>query len=110
MPGSFKTLATLHQGKGNMFELTVAALMHRIGETDMLDLTDVRHANVGDIVATLKKLGQQHVLVASRDAGTGDQRICGVFSATQIGRQLGVEVQTFKVARTFAETEAALAG
>ena len=111
MPGSsFKTLATLHQGKGNMFELTVADLMHRVGEIDMLDLTDVRHANVGDIVATLKKLGQQHVLVASRDADTGHQRVCGVFSATQIGRQLGVEVQTFEVARTFAEIEAALAG
>lgn len=105
-----RPMQLLHQGKGNMFELTVGDLMHSIGGIDMLDLTDVRHANVGDIVATLKKLGQQHVLVASRDAGTGQQRVCGVFSATQIGRQLGVEVQTFEVACTFAQIEAALAG
>lgn len=105
-----RPMQLLHQGKGNMFELTVADLMHTVSQIDMLDLADVRHANVGDIVATLKQLGQQHVLVATREAAGGQQRVCGVFSATQIGRQLGVEIQTFEVARTFAEIEAALAG
>lgn len=99
-----------HQGKGNLFELTVADLMHTVAETDMLDYNDVRHANVGDIVATLKGLGRQHVLVTAVDPADGRQRVRGVFSATQIGRQLGVEVQTFEIARTFAEIEAALAG
>lgn len=98
-----------HQGKGKLFELTVSDLMHPVGEIDMLDFSDVRHANVGDLVATLKRLGQQHVLVATSDAG-GEHRVRGVFSATQIGRQLGVEIQTFEIARTFAEIEAALAG
>ncbi len=99
-----------HQGKGNLFELTVADLMHAVAEIDMLDFNDVRHANVGDVVATLKSLGQQHVLVAAMDPGKTGQRVRGVFSATQIGRQLGIEIQTFEVARTFAQIEAALAG
>ena len=99
-----------HQGKGNLFELTVADLMHPLGDIDMLDFSDVHHASVGDMVATLKKLGQQHVLVAETDPATGRQLVRGVFSATQIGRQLGVVIQTFEVARTFAEIEAALAG
>lgn len=99
-----------HQGKGNLFELTVGDLMHPVDQTDMLDFNDVRHANVGDVVATLKSLGQQHVLVAAVDPADGRQRVRGVFSATQIGRQLGVEIQTFEIARTFAEIEAALAG
>ncbi len=99
-----------HQGKGNLFELTMADLMHGVGEIDMLDFNDVRHANVGDVVATLKALGQHHLLVAATDADTGQRMVRGVFSATQIGRQLGVEVQTFEVARTFAQIEAALAG
>ncbi len=33
----------------------------------------------------------------------------GIFSATQIGRQLGVSVQPFDVANTFAEIERTLA-
>ena len=99
-----------HQGKGNLFELTVADLMHPLGDVDMLDFADVRHASVGDMVTTLKKLGQQHVLVVETDARTQRQMMRGVFSATQIGRQLGIEIQTFEIARTFAEIEAALAG
>lgn len=97
------------QGKGSLFDLTVADLMHPLGEIDMLDHADVRHANVGDLVATLKRLGRQHVLVTT-DESDGSTRIRGLFSATQISRQLGVEVQTFEVARTFSQIEAALAG
>ena len=99
-----------HQGKGNLFELTAGDLMHAVAETDMLDFNDVGHANVGDIVATLKSLGRQHVLVTAVDPAGGRQHVRGVFSATQIGRQLGIEIQTFEIARTFAEIEAALAG
>lgn len=104
-----RPMQLLQRGKDNLFELTVADLMHAVGEVDILDFNDVRHANVGDLVATLKNLGQQHVLVAASEDG-GAHRVRGVFSATQIGRQLGVEIQTFEVARTFAEIEAALAG
>lgn len=103
-----RPMQLLHQGKGNLFELTVSDLMHPLGEIDMLEFNDVRHANVGDIVATLKRLGRQHVLVTTIDPVSGRQQVRGVFSATQIGRQLGVEVQPFEVARTFAEVEAAL--
>jgi hypothetical protein len=35
--------------------------------------------------------------------------IRGIFSASQVARQLGMEVQTFEVAQTFADIEAALA-
>ncbi len=104
-----RPLQLRHQGKGTVFDLTVADLMHPLSELQVLDLADVRHANVGDIVATLKRLGRQHVLVGTHAAGAA-VRICGLFSATQIGRQLGTEVQTFEVAQSFAQIEAALAG
>lgn len=99
-----------HQGKGSVFDLTVSDLMHPLSELQVLDLADVRHANVGDLVATLKRLGRQHVLVSTQDGPGGAARICGLFSTTQIGRQLGTEVQTFEVAQSFAQIEAALAG
>lgn len=89
-------------------DLTVADLMRRVEEIDVVDIQEVLHATVGDVVATLHRLGRQHLLVAARD-DEGPQRIRGVFSATQIGRSLGIPVQPFEVARTFGEIEAALA-
>jgi hypothetical protein len=37
------------------------------------------------------------------------KRVCGIFSLSQIARQLGVSVQTTEVAKSFAEIEAVLA-
>jgi hypothetical protein len=88
----------------------VSDLMIRTEDIDMLDMKDVLHAEVGHIVASLEAWGRQHALVAERDALTGLTRIRGIFSATQIGRQLGVAVQPFDVAVTFADIARALAG
>ncbi|KQP13274.1 CBS domain-containing protein [Pseudorhodoferax sp. Leaf267] len=99
-----------HQGKGNVFDLTVGDLMHPLTELGVLDLADVRHANVGDMVATLKRTGRHHLLVRTQDAAGQPPRIRGMFSATQIGRQLGTAVETFETPQTFAQIEAALAG
>jgi hypothetical protein len=55
---------------------------------------------------TMKRHGRQHALVAeTTDKGMA---VCGIFSATRIGRQLGIPVDTTGVAGTFAELESAL--
>jgi CBS-domain-containing membrane protein len=64
-------------------------------------------AKVGHIVATLRHSGRQHALVVEHD-GKGRQTVRGVFSATQIARQLGVTLTTSEIARTFSEIEAQL--
>lgn len=99
------------QDKGRLAEVTVGQLMHAVADIDMLALADVRHAQVGDIIATLKQLARQHLLVVTPEGAHGGMRLCGMFSATQIARQLGSqEVQPpFEIARTFAQIEAALA-
>ena len=74
---------------------------------DALDIRDVEASTVGHIVATLKAAGRQHTLVVDQDA-KGRQRVRGVFSATQIARQLGIAITTEAVARTFADIEASL--
>ncbi|WP_018861001.1 MULTISPECIES: CBS domain-containing protein [unclassified Thioalkalivibrio] len=89
-------------------DLRVRDLMAPLEDVDLLDMQRVMQADVGDIIATLKDWGRQHALVGQTDPATGETRIRGMFSATQIGRQLGVSVQTFDVARTFAEIQAAL--
>jgi hypothetical protein len=40
----------------------------------------------------------------------GKQSLVGVFSAAQIARQLGVQIHTHEMARTFAEIEALIVG
>jgi len=59
------------------------------------------------VVATLRRAGRQHTLVVEQNSN-GQQVVRGLFSATQIARQLGVAIQTDEVARTFYEIEAHL--
>jgi len=88
-------------------ELLVRDVMTPQGALEVLDLADVRAAKVGHIVATLKRSGRQHAVVVEHDH-RGRQTVRGLFSATQIARQLGVAIPTNEIARTFSEIEAQL--
>ena len=85
-------------------EIQVRDIMTPQERLEVLDLEQVRGAKVGHIVATLQKAGRQHAVVVERDA-QGRQSLRGLFSATQVARQLGVTLQTSEVARTFSEIE-----
>ncbi|MDR3394332.1 MAG: CBS domain-containing protein [Parasulfuritortus sp.] len=69
---------------------------------EVICMADLQKAKVGDIVTTLQAQGRQHALVVERGADQS-QVLRGLFSASQIGRQLGTSIQTVPVARTFAE-------
>ena len=85
-------------------EIEVEDIMTPASMLEALPLIDVAQMRVGHIVATLKKVRRQHIMVAEE----GGRRIRGLFSASQVARQLGMELQTFEVARSFADIEAAL--
>jgi CBS domain-containing protein len=89
-------------------EIQVRDVMTPRERLEVLDMERVRGSKVGHIVATLQKAGRQHTVVVEHDA-KGRQTVRGLFSATQIARQLGVTIQTSEVARTFSEIEATLA-
>lgn len=84
----------------------------------VLKISDVLRANVGDIILTLKEANRQHALVveaASASAGdlswaatSGNDIVRGIFSTSQIGRQLGIEIQPTGRVQNFAELEALL--
>ena len=89
-------------------EVLVRDIMTPHERLEVLDMADVQAAKVGHVVATLKKAGRQHAVVVDIDA-RGRQVVRGLFSATQIARQLGAYIQTSEVARTFSEIESMLA-
>jgi CBS domain-containing protein len=99
----------LQERGGRHGDLRVADVMTPHAKVEVIELAQVLHAEVGHLLQTLKRIGRQHALVVERDPLTGVEEIRGMFSATAIGRRLGVAVQTFEVANTFAEIEAALA-
>lgn len=85
-------------------EIAVRDLMTPAHMLEAIALQDVSQMLVGHVVATLKAVRRQHLMVAEDDG----RRVRGLFSASQIARQLGMELTTFEVARTFADIEAAL--
>ena len=85
-------------------EILVEDIMTPAAMLEALSLIEVAQMRVGHIVATLKAVGRKHLMVAEE----GGRRIRGLFSASQVARQLGMELQTFEVASSFAEVEAAL--
>ena len=89
-------------------DVLVRDIMTPQNQLEVLKMEDVLRARVGHLVATLKKSGRQHAVVVDVSAADKEQKVRGIFSATQVARQLGVTIQTTEVARTFAEIESLL--
>ena len=95
------------QGGLRRDELTVADVMTPAERVQVIALSDVEGARVGHVLETLRRAGRQHALVVDSDAR---MMVRGIFSLSQIARQLGVSLPAGgEVARTFSEIEAALA-
>jgi len=103
-----KPLQHLQRRGGTFSDVLVQDIMTPQSQLDVLRYQDVLSARVGDVIETLKRFGRQHGLVMEKRADDGEQWVRGIFSATQIGRQLGRHVVPAEIATTFAELEAAL--
>lgn len=87
-------------------EIRVSDLMTSRSMLELLVYEEVLQARVGHIVATLRNAGRQHFLVG--ESGAGSERVRGIFSLSQIARQLGIDLEPNTFAHTFAEIESAL--
>lgn len=99
-------------------ELTVGDIMMPAAHVEVLALDDVQGARVGHVLETLRGAGRQHALVVDHevipagsliDAPVRRTMVRGIFSISQLARQLGVALQPgAAVALTFSEIESAL--
>ena len=80
---------------------------------DAIDLEQMNAATVGNVVATLKQFGRNHLLVVEggsteplprvRLVTPAPARVRGVISRAQFERQLGTPIDMIEVARNFAD-------
>jgi len=91
-------------------EIMVRDIMTPESHLDAMLMEDVMRASVADIVATLHTTGRRHALVLDDDPHTERPAIRGIFSVSQISKQLDQLIETTGVASTFAEVEMVLNG
>lgn len=103
-----KPLRHIHAHGGKRADIRVRDLMTPHAQLEVLALADVERASVGRVLATLRAAGRQHAMVVE-EPPDGPAVVRGVFSASQLEKQLGTPVTVSETARSFAEIEAALA-
>lgn len=72
-------------------QILVGHIMTAQPDITALNLLSVRNARVGHIIETLRRLDRQHTLVVEVDGEDGGQKIRGLFSTSQIAKQLGLQ-------------------
>ena len=103
-----RTLKAMHRRGVRREEVCVADIMETLPSLDVVLLSDVERATVGNLVSTLAKFGKPHLLVLEAASPQGGPRIRGLISHTQIERQLGQALPMAEIATTFVEIERAL--
>ncbi|MDH3376989.1 MAG: CBS domain-containing protein [Gammaproteobacteria bacterium] len=82
----------MEQSRIDRAHMTVSAIMTPQPDIPVLPMLSVRDAQIGHIVETLNTLERQHILVVDTEAESGAQTVRGVFSTSQISKQLHADV------------------
>lgn len=102
-----KPVAVAQQRGLHHDDITVADIMVPAARLEAFDMQAVRGARVGHVVASLRQARRHHALVV-QVSPDGRREVRGIFSLSQIARQLGVALSLPAEANSFAEIEAAL--
>ena len=102
-----KPMNLVNQRRIRHSEILVADVMTPMARLDAFEWKAVQSARVGNVVARLQQARRQHALVTQ--TANGQIEVRGIFSLSQIARQLGIALQLPEGANSFAEIEAALA-
>ena len=73
-------------------EILVSMLMTRQDDVAAINYEDLRHAKVGHLIETLHDIKQHYTIVVTLDEKTQQQTDRGLFSSSQLSKQLGIDV------------------
>jgi hypothetical protein len=102
-----KPLRFIQQRQVKHSEILVSDIMTPLDGLEGIPLKVIQTARVGDVIASLRDSGRQHAWVIENDADDKPV-VCGIFSLTQIEKQLGIRIPSTEVAKTFVEIEETL--
>jgi signal-transduction protein with cAMP-binding, CBS, and nucleotidyltransferase domain len=102
-----KPVALVRDQRVHHSDILVSDLMTPASKLQAIDMRHISTARVGHVVSSLQQSRRHHALVVQHDA-QGRPEVRGIFSLSQIARQLGIPLQLPEVAGSFAEIEAAL--
>jgi CBS-domain-containing membrane protein len=102
-----KPVAVVQDRRIRHDEILVADVMTPADRLEAFDMHAVQSAQVGQVVASLQQARRHHAIVVQTSAN-GTREVRGIFSLSQIARQLGIALQLPAQAQSFAEIEAAL--
>ena len=106
---SERQMSLVHSRHLRFDEVRVADVMAALSMLDAIALDSMRIATVSNLVATLRSLGRNHLLVVQAGTAGAAQQVRGVISRAQIERQLGQPVEVAEeLAGNFAEVVRAL--
>lgn len=103
-----KLMRVVHERSLRYDDVCVADVMTELAMLDAIDYDRVKAAAVGNAIATLKRLGRNHLLVVESATDQTPRRVRGVISRSQIERQLGTALDITPIASSFSEIERAL--
>lgn len=102
-----KPLRFIEERRVKHHDILVSDIMTPLDRLEAIPIEEARHAKVGHVISSLRDTGRQHTLVIEKHA-LGKVQVCGIFSLSQIEKQLGAPIESTGVAKSFAEIEATL--
>ena len=103
-----RQMSLVHTRNMRFDDMRVSDVMTELSMLDAIDYEPMVGATVGNVVATLKRVGRNHLLVVQAAAHGALRRVRGVISRTQVERQLGQLIDIAEIASNFSEVERAL--
>jgi len=103
-----RQMRLVHARQLRFHEMRVSDVMTELGWLDAIEFGRMRSATVGNMIATLKRVGRNHLLVVQVATSSTPLRVRGVVSRAQIERQLGTTLDITEIASNFSEVERAL--
>ena len=96
---SAKVIREMENWRLARHEMTVGQVMTPRNALRAIDRVDFAAATIGDVLATMKKYGEQHVLVVDTKRGS----IRGIVSASDIARRMHVPIVISERANSFSD-------